>query len=274
MPEAPWSAGAVEARAVSSLLPCAGTARTHPPEQVAQIAASILAFGFTVPVLVDDAGLLVAGHGRVLAAKAIGLETVPAITLRHPTAARVRAFRLADNQIALNAGWDEVLLAAELQALRAEEFDLGLVGFDQAALDRLLALPHSGRRRLAPRPGPGHAAARVPKPPSAIPGGRRAARRWPLDAARGAGASCSTIQAATSSARLASPSRRHRNATPPLHSINSSTQTRRPAMGAAGTRARGRRWPPRGNEARPGAARVSAAAVTAVSASGACRLFK
>jgi ParB-like chromosome segregation protein Spo0J len=83
--------------------------------------------------------VLVAGHGRVLAAKALGLDTVPAITLGHLTAAQARAFRLADNQIALNAGWDEALLAAELRDLRAEEFDLGPVGFDQAALDRLLA---------------------------------------------------------------------------------------------------------------------------------------
>lgn len=139
MPEAPWSAAPVEARAVASLLPNAGNARTHPPEQAAQIAASILGFGLHVPVLVDEAGMLVAGHGRVLAAKALGLDTVPAITLGHLTAAQARAFRLADNQIALNAGWDEALLAAELRDLRAEEFDLGPVGFDQAALDRLLA---------------------------------------------------------------------------------------------------------------------------------------
>jgi ParB-like chromosome segregation protein Spo0J len=170
MPDAPWSAAAVEARAVSSLLPYAGNARTHPPEQVAQIAASILEFGFNVPVLVDEAGVLVAGHGRVLAAKALGLETVPAITLGHLTAAQARAFRLADNQIALNAGWDEALLAAELRDLRAEDFDLGLVGFDQAALDRLLAeaVPDGG---VTPTGDPDAPAPEPPENPVSRPAG-------------------------------------------------------------------------------------------------------
>jgi DNA modification methylase len=90
-------------------------------------------------VLVDDAGVLIAGHGRVLAAKALGLEEVPAIRLGHLTEAQARAFRLADNQLALNSTWDESLLAAELRALRTDEFDLGLLGFDGATLDRLLA---------------------------------------------------------------------------------------------------------------------------------------
>jgi len=129
----------VEMMPVASLAPYAANARTHPEAQVAQLAASIAEFGFNVPVLVDDAGVLVAGHGRVLAAKALGLDTVPAIRLGHLTEAQARAFRLADNQLALNSGWDEALLAAELRALRSEEFDLGLVGFDGATLDRLLA---------------------------------------------------------------------------------------------------------------------------------------
>lgn len=110
-----------------------------PTEQVAQLAASIAEFGFDVPVLVDDAGVLIAGHGRVLAAKALGLEAVPAIRLGHLNEAQARAFRLADNQLALNSTWDEGLLAAELRDLRADEFDLGLIGFDQALLNRLLA---------------------------------------------------------------------------------------------------------------------------------------
>ena len=129
----------MEMMPVASLAAYAANARMHPSEQVAQLAASIAEFGFNVPVLVDDAGVLIAGHGRVLAAKALGLDAMPAIRLGHLTEAQARAFRLADNQLALNSTWDESLLAAELRELRADEFDLGLIGFDQAALDRLLA---------------------------------------------------------------------------------------------------------------------------------------
>jgi DNA modification methylase len=129
----------VEMMLVASLAPYAANARTHPEAQVAQLAASIAEFGFNVPVLVDDAGVLIAGHGRVLAAKVLGLVEVPAIRLGHLTEAQARAFRLADNQRALNSAWDESLLAAELRALRTDEFDLGLIGFDGATLDRLLA---------------------------------------------------------------------------------------------------------------------------------------
>jgi DNA modification methylase len=128
----------LEMMPLASLAPYAANARQHPPEQVAQLAASIAEFGFNVRVLVDDAGVLIAGHGRVLAAKALGLEEVPAIRLGHLTEAQARAFRLADNQLALTSTWDESLLAAELRALRTYEFDLGLIGFDGATLDRLL----------------------------------------------------------------------------------------------------------------------------------------
>ena len=92
----------------------------------AAIAASIAEFGFVNPVLVDAAGVLVAGHGRVLAAKRLGLASVPAIRLAHLTEAQARALRLADNQIALNSGWDEALLAAELARIREDGFDLDL----------------------------------------------------------------------------------------------------------------------------------------------------
>ncbi|MBX9751034.1 MAG: site-specific DNA-methyltransferase [Roseococcus sp.] len=129
----------MEMMPVASLAAYAANARMHPTEQVAQLAASIAEFGFNVPVLVDDAGVLIAGHGRVLAAKALGLDAVPAIRLGHLTEAQARAFRLADNQLALNSTWDESLLAAELRELRADDFDLAVIGFDQAMLDRLLA---------------------------------------------------------------------------------------------------------------------------------------
>jgi DNA modification methylase len=130
---------AVVAMPVASLIPYAANARTHSEAQVAQIAGSIAEFGFVNPVLVDAAGVLVAGHGRVLAAKRLGLPSVPAIRLAHLTEAQARALRLADNQIALNSGWDEALLAAELARIREDGFDLALLGFDPAALDALLA---------------------------------------------------------------------------------------------------------------------------------------
>jgi DNA modification methylase len=124
---------------LASLVPYAANARTHSEAQVAQIAASIAEFGFVNPVLVDAAGVLVAGHGRVLAAKRLGLASVPAIRLAHLTEAQARALRLADNQIALNSGWDAALLATELAHIREDGFDLALLGFDPAGLDALLA---------------------------------------------------------------------------------------------------------------------------------------
>ncbi len=150
----------LEMMPVASLAPYAANARLHPTEQVAQLAASIGEFGFNVPVLVDDAGVLIAGHGCVLAVKALGLDAVPAIRLGHLTEAQARAFRLADNQLALNSTWDESLLAAELRALRTDEFDLGLIDFDQAALDRLL-----GEAADVLAPGSGDSDAPAPAPP-------------------------------------------------------------------------------------------------------------
>ena len=150
MPQAPWSASAVEARAVAALLPYAGNARTHSAEQVAQIAASILEFGFVAPVLVDEGGEIIAGHGRLLAAKSLGLDTVPTIVRAGLTEAQKAAYRLADNRIALNAGWDEALLAAEVARLQAMgEIDLVLTGFDAGELDRLLG----GLEPVATDPG-------------------------------------------------------------------------------------------------------------------------
>jgi ParB-like chromosome segregation protein Spo0J len=105
---------------VAALVPYVENARTHSPAQVAQIAASIAEFGFVNPVLVDSAGVLVAGHGRVMAAKRLGMTSVPAIRLAHLTEAHARALRLADNQIALNSGWDEALLATEIARIRDE----------------------------------------------------------------------------------------------------------------------------------------------------------
>ena len=130
---------------VASLVPYAENARTHSEAQVAQIAASIAEFGFVNPVLVDAAGVLVAGHGRVMAAKRLGMSAVPAIRLQHLTEAQARALRLADNQIALNSGWDEALLAAEIARIRDDaEVDLDVLGFSPLELDQLLAAAENG----------------------------------------------------------------------------------------------------------------------------------
>lgn len=130
---------AVESWPLTRLTPYARNARTHSDEQVAQTAASIAEFGFVNPVLVDEAGELIAGHGRVLAAKSLGLDTAPVIVLAHLTDAQKIAFRIADNRIAENAGWDEALLAAEFASLRDLDFDLDLTGFDAGEIERMLS---------------------------------------------------------------------------------------------------------------------------------------
>lgn len=128
----------IQQRPISELSPYARNARTHSEAQVAQIAASIREFGFTNPVLVDCDGGIIAGHGRVMAAQQLGMETVPCIELNHLTEAQKRAYILADNKLALNAGWDDALLALELGELKDMGFDLGLTGFGSIELDGLL----------------------------------------------------------------------------------------------------------------------------------------
>jgi len=123
---------------VGDLAPYAANARTHTDEQIAQIAASIQEFGFTNPILAGSDGVIIAGHGRLLAAQRLGLDKVPVITLGHLSEAQRRALVIADNKIAENAGWDEDLLRAELAALQEMEFDLDLVGFSDEELDDLL----------------------------------------------------------------------------------------------------------------------------------------
>ena len=114
-----WPADHVERRPVASLIPYARNARTHSEAQVAQIAASIREWGFTVPILIDETGGLIAGHGRLLAAQKLGLIDVPTVVARHWSEAQKRAYILADNKLALNAGWDEDMLAVELSDLTA-----------------------------------------------------------------------------------------------------------------------------------------------------------
>lgn len=126
---------------IDSLKPWENNPRTHSAAQIEQIRRSIREFGFTNPVLVDETGRLVAGHGRVLAAKAEGLAELPAIELNGLSEAQKRALVIADNQIATNAGWDENLLRLELDTLKDDEFDLSIVGFTDEELERLLADP-------------------------------------------------------------------------------------------------------------------------------------
>src|SRR5271170_2357236 len=124
---------------LEKLIPWARNPRTHSDAQVAQIAASIAEFGFTNPILVDTTAGILAGHGRLLAARKLGLKEVPVIVLDHLSEAQKRAYIIADNQLALNAGWDEELLRVELAALQAEDFNLDIIGFEDEELARLLA---------------------------------------------------------------------------------------------------------------------------------------
>jgi DNA modification methylase len=134
----------IELWPIDKLIPFARNPRTHSEAQVTQIAASIAEFGFNNPILVDTKAGIIAGHGRLLAARKLQLTEVPVIVLDHLTDAQKRAYVIADNQLALNAGWDEALLAAELAALQQEDFNLGLIGFEDEELARLLAGQDAG----------------------------------------------------------------------------------------------------------------------------------
>ncbi|MFM6831499.1 MAG: site-specific DNA-methyltransferase [Novosphingobium sp.] len=125
-------------RAISALKPYSRNARTHSKKQIKQIARSIERFGFTNPVLISDNGEIIAGHGRVEAAKSLGWKAVPTLALSHLSETERRAYVLADNKLALNAGWDKEILAIELQALVDLEFDTELTGFSLAEIDLVL----------------------------------------------------------------------------------------------------------------------------------------
>lgn len=130
----------IEHVTIRDLAPWARNARTHSKKQVRQIADSIEQFGFTNPVLIDETRTILAGHGRVEAAKLLGMSDVPCLQLDHMTETEKRAYVLADNKLALNAGWDEDLLATELGALMSDDldFDIGLTGFSIPEIDGIL----------------------------------------------------------------------------------------------------------------------------------------
>lgn len=135
----PWLSTHIERWPTAKLIPYARNARTHSEEQVAQIAASIVEFGFTSPVLAGSDGVIVAGHGRLAAAQKLGLETVPVVVLDHLTPTQRRALIIADNRIAENAGWDDAMLRIELQSLQEDGFNLDITGFDADDLAEIIA---------------------------------------------------------------------------------------------------------------------------------------
>lgn len=129
----------IEMIEVDKLVPYARNARTHSNQQVDQIVASLKEFGYTSPILLDGGTEIIAGHGRVMALSKLGVREVPCIRLSHLSEAQKKAYRLADNQLALNSGWDMDLLKIELNDLNGDNFELGLVGFDDSFLNGLMA---------------------------------------------------------------------------------------------------------------------------------------
>lgn len=133
-----WPAAQVEMWPLSRLIPYARNARTHSPAQIQQIAASMREWGWTIPVLADEQGTILAGHGRVQAAELNEYTEAPVLVARGWSEAKKRAYVLADNKLAMNAGWNEELLGVELLELRNDGFPMDLIGFDQAELDGLM----------------------------------------------------------------------------------------------------------------------------------------
>jgi ParB-like chromosome segregation protein Spo0J len=132
-----WPADHVQRRPVSKLIPYARNARTHSEAQVAQLAASIREYGFTMPVLLDEDGTIIAGHGRVMAARLLGIKEVPTMTAKGWPEAKRRAYVLADNKLAMNSAWDLKLLASELTDLQAMGADLNVIGFSDEDMRRI-----------------------------------------------------------------------------------------------------------------------------------------
>lgn len=126
-------------QSVKNITPYAKNSRTHSDEQVAQIASSIKEFGWTNPILIDEDSTIIAGHGRLMASQRMGEEQVPTIVLKGLSDAQKRAYVIADNKLALNAGWDNEMLALEIEELMGDDFDTALLGFDQKEIDNLLA---------------------------------------------------------------------------------------------------------------------------------------
>src|ERR1700730_377706 len=164
MADANWPADKVERWPVAKLVPNARNARTHSDEQVTQLAASIEEWGWTIPVLVDEAGGIIAGHGRGLAAHRLGLEDVPVMVAAGWSESKKRAYMLADNKLTLNGEWDMDRLAIEIAELRASDFDISLIGFSESEIDDLLKADEDG----ADTGGAGALAERFMIPPFSV----------------------------------------------------------------------------------------------------------
>jgi hypothetical protein len=144
--DAKWPADKVSRHPVAALVPAARNARTHSKEQIMQLAASIEEWGWTIPVLIDEAGGIIAGHGRVLAAHRLSIEDVPVMVAAGWSDAKKRAYMLADNKLTLNAEWDLDRLAIEIAELRASDFDVSLIGFNESEIEDLLKADEGGEK--------------------------------------------------------------------------------------------------------------------------------
>jgi ParB family transcriptional regulator, chromosome partitioning protein len=139
-----WPADHVERRPIGSLIPFARNANVHSVTQIAQIAASLRAWGWTMPILIDEASTIIAGHCRVLAARQLGWAEVPVVIAQGWTESQKRAYVIADNRLAQQSTWDTELLAVEIDELRDLHFDLDLLGFDRGELNDLIGTPEFG----------------------------------------------------------------------------------------------------------------------------------
>jgi ParB-like chromosome segregation protein Spo0J len=136
-----WPADKIERRLVADLAPFANNPRFHSVEQIAQIEASIKEFGWTIPILLDERGEIIAGHGRVMAAKNLGITEVPCMVAVGWSEAQIRAYRIADNQLGNNSSWDNSLLKFEVGELRDFGFNTDILGLDSATLDSFFSSP-------------------------------------------------------------------------------------------------------------------------------------
>jgi ParB-like chromosome segregation protein Spo0J len=138
-----WPADQVERRDIAALIPYARNARQHSDAQIAQIAAAIREWGWTIPVLVDPSGEIIAGHGRILAARILGIDRIPVMVARGWSEAKIRAYRIADNKLAELSSWDSELLGLEFAELRDLGASVELTGFDAVSIERLIDGPRA-----------------------------------------------------------------------------------------------------------------------------------
>jgi ParB-like chromosome segregation protein Spo0J len=211
----------IERWPIEKLRPYERNPRTHSEAQVDQIAASMVEFGWTNPILIDENAGILAGHGRLLAARKLGLAEVPVIRFEHLSEAQKRAYLIADNTLALNAGWSEELLVQELAWLRDERFDLDLIGFDATELERLLALADGASES-------DEAEDDVPEPPADPSASRATSGSWATIACCAATPQCWPMSSGCSTGSL-------RTCASPTARTTSTTRTRPKTSSGAST---------------------------------------